>query len=326
MSTLNPPIVVTGAAGFVGARLVESLSRAGETLLSVDALEHFEARPEHKALDFGTKTHRDDLTHLLQELPQKPTAVFHLGACTDTTENDVELLNRLNLDYSKSLWNYCTKEKVPFFYASSAATYGDGTKGYDDDESKIASYQPLNPYGESKQQFDLWVLAQEKSGKTPPAWSGFKFFNVYGFGESHKTRMSSVVLQAFDQIRNSGRVHLFKSHRADIRDGDQRRDFIYVEDVVRVLTFASKHFTRGIYNLGTGRARSYAELVRAVFSAMNAKEEIDYIDMPEQLRGRYQYFTEAKISKLRAAGFTEEFHSLEDGVKKYVELLQRFYT
>jgi ADP-L-glycero-D-manno-heptose 6-epimerase len=220
------------------------------------------------------------------------------------------------------LWSWCTKHAVPLVYASSAATYGDGAAGYDDDESAITKLQPLNPYGWSKQRFDLWALDRERAGEHPPTWAGFKFFNVYGFGERHKGRMASVILHSSDQIQSAGKVKLFKSHKAGYGDGEQKRDFVYVEDVVDVLFFAATGAVkRGIYNLGSGKARTFADLARATFKALGKEPNIEFIDMPEALRERYQYFTEAKMERLRAAGYDKPFTSLEDGAARYVERL-----
>lgn len=247
---------------------------------------------------------------------------MHLGACTDTTELDEDYLRRTNLEYSQMLWRHCTLRKIPMVYASSAATYGEGELGYDDDEALIPKLRPLNPYGESKRLFDLWALEQERAGQHPPAWSGFKFFNVYGFGERHKGKMASVVLHAFDQIRDRGTVRLFRSHREGIADGHQKRDFIFVDDVIEVLEFArSTPIQRGIFNLGTGRARTFLDLVKATFAAMGAPENITFFDTPEELRERYQYFTEARMQKLRGVGYTKLFTSLEDGVAAYIKRL-----
>lgn len=318
------PLLVTGAAGFIGSRFVESCNRAGKSVVSVDEPKYFSGRPEHAAIDFQTRVDRKDLFAWLEQEKPRPEAVVHLGACTDTTELDVRLLNELNLDYSKRLWRWCTEQRVPFVYASSAATYGAGEAGYDDDEAGIPSLRPLNPYGESKQAFDVWALGQARDGQAPPAWAGFKFFNVYGFGERHKEKMASVILHAFDQIRAGGRLKLFKSYRPGIADGFQARDFIFVDDVVKVLWFAvRKPIPRGVFNLGTGRARTYLDLGTAVFRALGAPVQIDYVDMPPGLRERYQYFTEAKMERLRGAGFRDPFTSLEDGVAAYVAALAK---
>ncbi len=319
----DSPLLITGAAGFIGARLVQACNEQGIDLISVDDPSMMGTREEHAGLDFGRVLHRDELLATLESERPQVRGIVHLGACTDTTEMDVEFLTRVNLDYSRGLWQFCTVMQVPLVYASSAATYGDGAQGYDDDEGVMASLKPLNPYGQSKLDFDLWALEQESLKVAPPHWSGFKFFNVYGFGERHKERMASVVLQAFDQIRESGRVRLFQSHHSDYEDGGQMRDFIYVEDVVRVLLFALTHpIERGIYNLGTGTARSFRELAEATFKALEAPVQIDYVPTPEDLRERYQYFTEARMDRLRAAGFETPFTSLEEGVAQYVARLQ----
>ncbi len=265
---------------------------------------------------------RDQLLGWLEAERPALAGIVHLGACTDTTEMDVAYLERVNLAYSQALWRFASREGVPFVYASSAATYGDGSQGYDDDESQIASLRPLNPYGESKQRFDVWALEEEARGSRPPAWSGFKFFNVYGFGERHKGRMSSVVLQAFDQIRQTGEATLFRSHRSGVADGHQTRDFVFVADVVEVLHFAlATPLRRGIYNLGTGQGRTFLDLARATFSALGAEPRIRFVDTPAGIRERYQYFTEARMEKLRAAGYARGFTPLEAGVRQYVERL-----
>jgi len=316
-------VVVTGAAGFIGTRTVEALSRAGAKIVSVDRRsgEDAFARAEHRGLDFGTILDIEALEPWLANKP-KVDAIIHLGACTDTMELDEAVHERLNVSYSKMLWTHCAAQRVPMVYASSAATYGNGEAGWDDDEAKIAGLEPLNPYGWSKQRFDFWALDREREGTAPPKWAGFKFFNVYGFGERHKGRMASVVAHGFDQIRATGKVRLFKSHKAGIADGDQRRDFVYVEDVVDVLRFAARGaIKRGIYNLGTGTARSFADLAKATFAALGKPANIEFIDMPVELRERYQYFTEAKMDRLRAAGYAIAFTSLEDGVDRYVKRL-----
>lgn len=315
-------VLVTGAAGFIGARFVESCALSGMPLISVDAPLYFRDRKEHKDVEFGIIVDREKLFEWLERERPPLRAIVHLGACTDTTEFDIDYLTKMNLAYSQRVWEYCSTWKIPLIYASSAATYGDGELGYRDDENTMGKLRPLNPYGESKLVFDLWAMDQEKKGVCPPSWSGFKFFNVYGFGERHKENMSSVIVKAFDQIRATGKARLFKSHRPDIRDGEQRRDFVFVEDVVNVLRFAMERpISRGIYNLGTGQARTFLDLTRAVFKAMNVPEKIEYFDMPVEIRPKYQYFTEADMSKLRQVGYTEPFTSLEEGVRKYVQKL-----
>jgi len=315
-------IVVTGAAGFVGARFVESCNRRGIAVVSVDRAASFAERPEHRGIDFGTIVDVDALDAWLDAATVPPAAIVHLGACTDTTEMDVAYLTRMNLEYSQRLWRWTTAHRVPLVYASSAATYGDGAQGYDDDEARIPTLRPLNPYGDSKQQFDLWALAEERAGRRPPSWTGFKFFNVYGFGERHKGKMASVVLHAFDQIRADGEVRLFKSYRPDVADGDQRRDFVFVDDVVAVLHFAlDAPLARGIFNLGTGTSRTFLDLARATFAALGVPAKIRFIDMPAGLRERYQYATEATMGRLRAAGYAPPFTTLEEGARRYVARL-----
>ncbi len=312
--------LVTGAAGFIGSRMVEFCNQNSIHLVSVDEESCFYTRPQLQGLDFGTIVDRDSLFTFLDG--KRFDAIIHLGAITDTRESDLNLLNRLNLEYSQKLWNFSAREKIPFVYASSAATYGDGENGYDDDESRISVLKPLNAYGDSKQKFDLWALDQEKQGNVPPSWAGFKFFNVYGFGENHKEFMSSVVLHAFQQIIDKGQVTLFKSHKEGIADGHQKRDFVSVLDVVRVLQFAvEKPIPRGIYNLGTGQARTFLDLARAVFAAMGKSENIVFRDTPLSIRDKYQYFTEAKMDRLRAQGYNVPFVSLEEGVKQYIARL-----
>ncbi len=316
------PLLVTGAAGFIGSRFVRACNARGIPVICVDKLAHFEDRPEHRDIDFGETVDRDVLFDWLAGGAREFSGIVHLGACSDTTEMDLAYLERVNFEYSKSIWNYATAHSTTLVYASSAATYGAGEQGYADDESKLGSLHALNPYGDSKLRFDLWALAQEAQGIAPPAWSGFKFFNVYGFGERHKQKMSSVVVQSFDQIRSSGGMKLFRSHREGIADGHQSRDFIYVDDVVDVLFFGLESpIRRGVFNLGTGEARTFLDLVKAVFAALAMEENISFVDTPEAIREQYQYFTEATMEKLRTAGYDAPFTSLEDGVKRYVDEL-----
>ncbi len=319
---MTEPILVTGAAGFIGARFVESCNQRSQPVISVDRPDFFVQRREHADLDFGEIVDLEELPAQIEAGRPAPGAIVHLGACTDTREMDLALLDRINLKYSQRLWNWARAASIPFVYASSAATYGEGELGYGDDESRMSELRPLNPYGQSKLDFDLWALAEEKAGRCPPAWSGFKFFNVYGPGERHKVSMCSVVVQAFDQIRAGGKLRLFRSHRDGIADGEQSRDFIYVEDVIQVLGFALEMpIERGIYNLGSGQARSFLDLARAVFAAMDVPENIEFIDTPEELRARYQYFTQASMEKLRQAGYGQPFTTLEEGVSRCVQRL-----
>lgn len=318
------PILVTGAAGFIGARFVASCAARGVAFLACDRAAHFAERKEHGAVDAGAVIDRDRLLDVLEREGPALSGIVHLGACTDTTQMDVAYLERVNVRYSEALWRHAARAGIPFVYASSAATYGDGSVGYEDDEERIGELRPLNPYGESKQRFDLFALAAAARGEAPPAWSGFKFFNVYGPGERHKGRMSSVVLQAFDRIRSEGDVRLFRSHRPGVADGHQTRDFVFVDDVVDVLHFAlERPIRRGIYNLGTGRGRTFLDLAHATFAALELPPRIAFVDTPEDLRVRYQYFTEARMEKLRRAGYAAPFTSLEDGVRAYVGELLR---
>ncbi len=324
VSRSSKTYLVTGAAGFIGSRFVEYLNGKTEgcRLLSVDEAEFFSSRPQNAGIDFGVQVDRKALFEWLKDMRPRIDAIVHLGAVTDTRETDLTKLNDLNVGYSQRLWTYATEKKIPFVYASSAATYGDGAQGYDDDEARSSQLKPLNAYGDSKQTFDLWALDQERKAIFPPSWSGFKFFNVYGFGENHKGFMASVVLHAYEQLKSSGQVTLFKSHRAGILDGHQKRDFVCVEDVVRVLDFAvQKPIMRGIFNLGTGEARTFLDLTRAVFAAMKTKEKIAFVDTPVSIRDKYQYFTQATMLRLRAQGYEAPFLSLEEGVRRYIERL-----
>ena len=318
---MNPdPILVTGAAGFIGARFVESCNRAGRPVVSIDVAPAFRERPEHAGIDFGRVLDRDTALAVLEDERPPLGGIVHLGACSDTTELDEDFLRRVNVEYSQRLWRIAAERGLTFVYASSAATYGGGERGFHDDESGFGELAPLNPYGKSKRVFDAWVLAEEAAGRTPPAWSGFKFFNVYGYGERHKRQMASVVVKAFDEIRTRGSVTLFRSHKPGVPDGHQARDFVYVGDVVDVLHFAlDEPIRRGVYNLGTGRARTFLDLVRAVFAALGVDERIEWVDTPEAIRERYQYFTEADVERLRAAGYDKPFTSLEEGVHRTVE-------
>lgn len=311
-------IVVTGAAGFIGSCLVQHLNAEG--LVDIILVDDFSVPSKQgnlKGKKFSKQIHRDEFIQMLNKGELKPEFIFHIGARTDTTEFDVSIFDRLNLQYSKDLWNYCVTHNIPLVYASSAATYGEGEMGYKDDHAVIPSLKPLNPYGDSKNDFDKWVLTQTTF---PPFWAGLKFFNVYGPNEYHKARMASVIFHAFNQINTSGKVKLFRSHRPDYKDGWQLRDFVYVKDVVEVCLFLYHHREKsGIYNLGSGKARSFYDLAAAVFKAMNKEVNIEYIDIPADIRDKYQYFTEADMSKLKSAGYTREFSTLEEGVTDYVK-------
>lgn len=313
-------IVVTGAAGFIGSCLVGRLNKDGIT--DIVLTDDFSFADKNKNLEgkkYREKVHRDEFLQWLKEHAHEVKFIFHIGARTDTTEFNEEIFKRLNVNYSKSLWKICSDEGIPLVYASSAATYGGGEFGYDDDQTKIPQLQPLNPYGWSKQHFDVWVLQQEKQ---PPFWAGLKFFNVYGPNEYHKARMASVIFHSYNQISNTGKVRLFRSHRPDYKDGWQLRDFIYVKDVVEVCCFLMENREKvkpAIYNLGAGEARSFYDLAEATFHAMGRPVNIEYIDIPADIRDKYQYFTEANMQKLIRQGYNKGFTSLEEGVTDYVK-------
>lgn len=299
--------------------MVSRLNQAGlyREVIVVDDFYKGRKEPNLRGKFIRDWIHRDIFLDWLQQIPKHIRAVIHLGARTDTTEKDKAIFDRLNLNYSKKLWELCCQHDIPLIYASSAATYGDGALGYSDDHGLIPALRPLNPYGDSKQDFDRWVLEQEE---TPPFWAGIKFFNVYGPNEYHKARMASVVFHAFNRIRSTGAMQLFRSHRPDFKDGEQSRDFIYVKDVVDVLHFLmDAQPGSGIYNLGTGTARSFLDLTRTTFSAMGLEEMISFIDTPADIRDTYQYFTKAEMGKLRAAGYDKPFTSLEEGIIDYVQ-------
>lgn len=310
-------IIITGAAGFIGSCLVQKLNEEGfYDLVLCDDFSDPEKNKNFEGKRFAKQVHRDVFPQWLRENQLHVQFVFHIGARTDTTEWDRELFNRLNLDYTKEIWNICTEFGIPLVYASSAATYGLGEQGYDDDESRIHLLKPLNPYGDSKNDFDKWALQQDKK---PYFWAGLKFFNVYGPNEYHKGRMASVVFHTFRQIRESGSMKLFRSHRPDFKDGEQMRDFIYVKDVTDVLFFLMLHRKdSGIYNLGSGKARTFLDLAGETFKALDKPVNISFIPTPEDIREKYQYFTEAKMDKLLSIGYSKEFHTLEQGVEDYV--------
>lgn len=311
-------IVVTGAAGFIGSCMVNKLNENGfKNLILVDKFTNQQKNKNLERKSWDQQIDRDVFIDWLDKNAEKITYVFHIGARTDTTEFDSRVFDVLNLNYSKDIWRICTRKGIPFLYASSAATYGMGEYGYIDEHSIIEKLKPLNPYGESKNDFDKWVLQQNN---TPPFWCGFKFFNVYGPNEYHKSRMASVVYHAYNQIKEKGSMKLFRSHNPGFKDGEQKRDFIYVKDLVDVLLFFMEHQHHpGIYNLGTGTARTFLDLAKATFYAMNITEDISFIDTPEDIRDKYQYFTEARMTKLQKAGYTKAFTSLEQGIGDYVK-------
>jgi ADP-L-glycero-D-manno-heptose 6-epimerase len=311
-------IVITGATGFIGSCLVEKMNNKGfKNLVLVDDFNKGYKLVNIHSKAYNSRVPRDVFFEWLRGNHESIEFVFHLGARTDTTEFNKAVFDELNLNYSKSVWQLCTEFEIPLVYASSAATYGLGELGYDDDEKLIPQLKPLNPYGESKNDFDKWVLLQTK---TPPFWAGLKFFNVYGPNEYHKGRMASVVFHAFNQIDETGHMQLFRSHKEGIADGHQKRDFVYVKDVVKVCLFFylnQKH--SGIYNLGTGEARTFLDLVTNTFLAMRLDPKIEFIDTPLDIRDKYQYFTEARMEKLHLIGYDLEFASLEEGIDDYVQ-------
>jgi len=317
MMNKDATIIVTGAAGFIGSCLVGFLNDKGyENLILVDEFENEEKELNLLHKKYTVRVERENFFEWVAI--EKPTVdfVFHLGARTDTTEFNYAIHQHLNVDYSKKMWNYCTINNIALVYASSAATYGDGQLGYNDDHSIVETLKPLNPYGISKNEFDKWVLHQEDH---PPFWAGLKFFNVYGPNEYHKKRMASVIFHSFNQIKKDGLVKLFRSHKDGFKDGEQLRDFIYVKDILKVCYWMmNDKLPSAIYNLGTGKARSFTDLVKATYAALDIPSKIAFIDMPEDIRDKYQYFTEANMQKLKEAGYKEEFYSLEEGVGDYV--------
>ena len=311
-------IIVTGAAGFIGSCLVSKLNDLGQTnLVLVDDFSNEEKNKNLEGKQFSTQVERNVFVDWLEENARFVSEVYHIGARTDTTEFDIEIFDELNLNYTKDLWRICAEYSLPFVYASSAATYGMGEFGFVDSHEVVDKLVPLNPYGESKNDFDKWALIQETQ---PPFWVGFKFFNVYGPNEFHKSRMASVIFHAVKQINETGGMRLFRSHNPEYKDGEQLRDFVYVKDVVEVLTYMMREKKEnGLYNLGSGKARSFKALVNATFKALGKESSISYIDTPEDIRDKYQYFTEANMKKLILAGYSKSFTDLESGVKDYVQ-------
>ena len=323
----NSVILVTGAAGFIGSCMVGYLNRKGyHNIIIVDEFNDDNKKPNYEDKKIIARVDRNELFDWLTNHPMHVDFVFHLGARTDTTEFDYAVLEKLNVDYSKKIWSYCIEKNVSLVYASSAATYGDGELGYKDDHDLPYKLNPLNPYGKSKNEFDKWAIERSQDARVgtpksaPPFWAGLKFFNVYGPNEYHKARMASVIFHSFSQITSTGKVKLFKSHKPEYKDGEQLRDFVYVKDVVDICYWLmNEKPASGLYNLGTGKARTFKDLVTAIFKSLKKEPVIEFIDTPLDIRDKYQYFTEADMAKLRNAGYKEDFYSLEEGVETYVK-------
>lgn len=313
-------IVVTGAAGFIGSCVISKLNQEGfNYIIAVDDFSNEEKNKNLVGKNIQEKVDRSVFFEWLEESDHGKLTEFiiHIGARTDTAEFDRAIFKELNVDYSKNIWKACVKHQIPLVYASSAATYGLGEHGYVDSEEIVDQLKPLNPYGDSKNEFDSWALKQEEK---PFFWAGLKFFNVYGPNEYHKGRMASVIFHAFNQISKTDGMKLFRSHNPEFKDGEQSRDFVYVKDLVEVIYFLIHHRKNsGLYNLGSGTARTFLDLTKNTFSAMGVNENISFIDTPEDIRDKYQYFTEADMNKLLAIGYDKGFHTLEEGVKDYVQ-------
>lgn len=318
-------VVITGGAGMIGSMIAWHFNKklGRNNLVIADSIMHEDQWQNLVHRDYSLYLDKEQLFDWLED-NEDVTAIIHMGAISATTERDFNKLVEANIQYSQYLWDWCTENDVPFFYASSAATYGDGNNGYDD--ASIKGLRPLNGYGYSKHFFDQWVMQQvEDKAPCPPSWAGFKFFNVYGPNEYHKERMASVAFHTFNQFSETGTMKLFKGTKAGIEDGMQLRDFVYVKDAAEVVTYfmdaslTKKPAPNGIYNIGTGEARSFKDLATNVMASMGRETDITYIDMPKDLQGKYQYFTQADMQKLRDAGYQKPFSSLEDGVKDYVQ-------
>jgi ADP-L-glycero-D-manno-heptose 6-epimerase len=314
-------IAITGAAGFIGSNVIDALNNYGrQDLVLVDDFSKTEKKTNYENKRFHSLVDRKAFLNHLEETHESFDLVIHLGARTDTTEFDYQVFQELNVDYTIKLWEICTKHQIPLIYASSAATYGMGELGYDDRHDIVPLLKPLNPYGKSKNEIDKYILNQKDK---PPFWAGLKFFNVYGPNEFHKGKMASVILHAYRQIKETGKVKLFRSHNPNYQDGQQLRDFVYVKDVAKVILWLMRNKPQsGLYNVGTGKARSFYDLADNTFKALGMETNIEYIDTPLNIRDKYQYFTEANMTKLQEAGYKEPFTSLEDGVREYVSFLQ----
>jgi ADP-L-glycero-D-manno-heptose 6-epimerase len=311
-------IIVTGAAGFIGSCLISKLNEENfNFIIAVDDFSKIEKTPNLEGKKIQERVERSVFFEWLDQNYYEVEFIFHIGARTDTTEFERSVFDELNVRYSQQIWQKCIDYQIPLVYASSAATYGLGELGYDDNELQIPQLKPLNPYGESKNDFDIWALQQEKK---PFFWAGLKFFNVYGPNEYHKSRMASVIFHAYNQVKATGQMRLFRSHHPDFKDGEQMRDFVYVKDVIEVCSFLMHHRRNsGIYNLGSGKARTFLDLATNTFASMGLEPYIDFVDTPADIRDKYQYFTQANMNKLRSIGYTKPFHTLEEGVKDYVQ-------
>jgi ADP-L-glycero-D-manno-heptose 6-epimerase len=349
-------IILTGAAGFIGSHLADALGKKHRLLL-VDNPQHFRDRgylpPQEASLwDWATGNERSETRHKILDRsyfpkvlnaigPEAPAGnpaakehvlipkgekiewVVHIGACTDTAESRKDFLDQWNVNYTKAIWDWCTKHQVPLVYASSGATYGAGEHGFSDSWETALQLRPLNAYGQSKQDFDVWAHEEARAGRTPPAWYGLKFFNVYGPREAHKGPMASAILHSYRHILRHGSCRLFRSHHPEVKDGEQSRDFIHVKDILSLTEFVmAKQPESGLYNCGTGKARTFYSMMEALFAALDKPMKVDWLDTPEQYRKAYQYFTEASMEKMLAAGYQKPFASLEEGVSSYVRWLQ----
>jgi len=311
-------IVITGAAGFISSCLAGFFNQKNENnLVLVDDFSKLDKKQNFETKKYKHLIERDVFIDWLKENAADVSLVIHLGARTDTTEFDFLLLEKLNTQYTKDVWKICTEKQIPLIYASSAATYGLGEFGYDDNHEVVNNLKPLNPYGISKNDFDIWALQQTE---TPPNWYGLKFFNVYGPNEYHKGRMASVIFHSYHQIKKNNEVKLFRSHHPNYTDGGQLRDFVYVKDVLKVIDFIKNNMPKsGLYNLGSGKARTFFDLASNTFKALGKEPNISFIDTPIDIRDKYQYFTEANMAKLKSVGYSEKFYTLEEGVEDYVK-------
>jgi ADP-L-glycero-D-manno-heptose 6-epimerase len=321
-------IIITGAAGFIASNLARKLNAEGiSNLILVDAFDNSLKVNNWQDLKYFEKIERSHFINWFKIHAKEVSFVFHLGARTDTAEFNMKVLETLNTEYTHSIWQICTQHQIPLVYASSAATYGMGENGFDDAHDLLAALKPLNAYGTSKHLFDLFAVEQTQQ---PPLWAGLKFFNVYGPHEAHKGRMASVVLHAYRQIKETGKIRLFKSHLPQYKDGEQLRDFVHVDDIVNTcLFFYNGKFTKpadsvnGIYNVGTGQARTFNDLVKPIFSTLNVAQSIEYIQIPPDIRSKYQYYTQARMDKLFNIGFPKTLISIEKGVENYVNNLMK---